>query len=412
MSLSPDDAPPPGRDWRECPHCGLLCRLPPRLPGFVAECPRCGEALWRMRRAGRRLPLACALAALVFYLFALVAPFLEITAFGRFSQAGLTTGPVQLAAQGYMAIAALVFTLTLLAPGVQLGILLLTLGGLRHLPHRLLTPLFRWYERLTPWAMIDVYLLGFLVAYTRLTAMATVHLDTALYALAGCMICMTAAQANLDTEAIWRRLDPAGDTPLPAGRLSACPACHLVSAAAEGSLCPRCGTLRHARKPESQSRAWALLLAAAILYIPANMFPFMDVTKLAQPTAYTIMGGVFELANDGLWPLAVLVFGASITIPLTKLLVLAYLLIATHFGWDEHLTARTRAYRVIDLIGRWSMIDVFMVSILVALVRFSPFTSVQADTGAVCFAAVVVLTIVAVNAFDPRLMWDAAQEQK
>jgi paraquat-inducible protein A len=121
------------------------------------------------------------------------------------------------------------------------------------------------------------------------------------------------------------------------------------------------------------------------------------------------MGGIVELAGYGLWPLALLVFLASITIPLMKLLTLAHMLITTQTGSADHLIGRTIAFRIIDFIGRWSMIDVFMISILVALVRFGQFANIQAAIGAPCFAAVVVLTMFAVESFDPRLMWDAAE---
>src|SRR5271165_2630189 len=154
MNASPDDSHIPSREWRECPHCGQLCRLPQRLPGLVADCPRCGAVLWRMRRAEISVPLACGLAALVFYMFVLMAPFLEISTYGRFSQARLTSGPAQLEAQGFAIVAALVFLVTLLVPAVKLGILLFTLSGLNHLPARLLRAVFRWYAPLSPWAMI------------------------------------------------------------------------------------------------------------------------------------------------------------------------------------------------------------------------------------------------------------------
>jgi paraquat-inducible protein A len=137
----------------------------------------------------------------------------------------------------------------------------------------------------------------------------------------------------------------------------------------------------------------------------------MVVTRLARTTSYTIIGGIIELAQDGLWPLALLVFFASITIPLVKIIALVHMLITVHMGSTAHLQGRTRTYRFIDFIGRWSMIDVFMVSILVALMRFDQFANVHADTGAVYFGAVVVLTIFAVQAFDPRLMWDAERNK-
>jgi paraquat-inducible protein A len=410
-----------GDGWRECPDCGLLCKLPPRYPGLVADCPRCGDTLWRMRRSRRSFPLSCALAALVLYVFALTAPFLEIQAYGHFSLARLDTGPEQLITQGYGLAGALVFAVTLIAPALKLGLLICILSGLRVLPPALLKPMFRFYHALAPWAMIDVYLLGFLVAYTKLIGLAVVHLDTAVFALVGCMVCMAAADGSVDTEQVWRTLDKramdalspeeaaaqAADEAAPDAVQIGCHACGYLNIAIPGAPCRRCHASLHPRKPASLSRSWSLLLASAAMYIPANIYPFMVLTSLAHTTAYTILGGIIELAQDGLWPLALLVFFASITIPLVKIILLAYMLITSQLGSTAHLRFRTFAYRFIDFIGRWSMIDVFMVSILIALMRFGQFASVHAASGAVCFGAVVVLTIFAVETFDPRLMWDA-----
>jgi paraquat-inducible protein A len=138
----------------------------------------------------------------------------------------------------------------------------------------------------------------------------------------------------------------------------------------------------------------------------------MTISNFVETQQFTIMGGIFELFQRGLWPLGILVFFASILIPVVKLLTLAIMLIETHRQSEQHLVGRTMSFRFVDFIGRWSMIDVFMISILVALVRFGKFSSVQAELGAPCFAAVVVLTMFAVNAFDPRLMWDRAAEHQ
>jgi paraquat-inducible protein A len=410
-----------GSEQRECPQCGLLCKLPPRYPGLVADCPRCGEVLWRMRRARRSYPLACALGALLFYLFALVAPFLEITAYGRFSVARLTTGPAQFLAEGFGLAGALVFAVTLVAPALKLGLLVITLGGLRVLPVSLLRGCFRLYLALAPWAMIDVYLLGFLVAYTKLTAYAVVHLDTALYALICCMLTMAAADGSVDIEQIWRTLAAREGLARPAAQagLLSCHGCGYLNPADEaaqhgnkqGPHCLRCGTAIHIRKKDSISRSWAFLLAAMALYIPANIYPFMVLTSLAHSNSYTIFGGIIELAQSGLWPLALLVFFASFTIPLMKIVLLAYMLITAQMKSTPLLRFRAHAFRFIDFIGRWSMIDVFMVSILIALMRFGQVASVHAGIGSVCFGGVVVMTIFAVEAFDPRLMWDAERPQ-
>jgi len=406
-------SPQPHRAWRECAQCGLISHLPARRPGFVADCPRCLHALWPMQRHHHSFPLACAFAGLVFYIFAVTAPFLEISAYGRFALARLVTGPSQLLAQGFGAVAALVFAVTLIFPVAKLGILIITLSGLQILPRPWLRALFRLYVPLSPWAMIDVYLLGFLVAYTRLTATAEVHLDTALFALIGCMLATAAADGSLDHEAVWSTLDGTiAGPPAPDGVTMGCHRCHALLTARPGQACPRCGTVLHPRQPHAISRAWSLTIASAFLYIPANIYPFMAFTKFARTQDFTIMHGIIELAQVGLWPLALLVFFASITIPLVKLLTMTYILTATHTGSPDHLLLRTRAWRVLDFIGRWSMIDVFMVSILVALLRFGQFANVRANLGALCFACVVVLTMFAVSQFDPRLMWDAAEDDQ
>ncbi len=419
-------------DLRECPQCGLISLLPRMRPELVADCPRCSHTLWRMRSRPFEFPIACGLAAALFYLYALVAPFLEITAYGRFQLARIETGPVQLSAQGYQWVGLLVLGCTVILPGVKLALMLTTLIGLRTrlLPPRLLKFLFRWYVPIGPWAMVDVYLLGFLVAYTRLIVIADVHLDTAVYSLIGLMISMAAADAALDNEAVWRALDlaetgaaaahdalhgpaaalPANQRPHDAGYIG-CHCCELVNLAEPGERCLRCRATLRPRKTDSIARGWAFTIAAIALYIPANIYPVMQTTELAQTTSYTIMGGIFELIDYGLWPLALLVFVASITIPLMKLLILIYMLLTTQNRSAEHLIGRTIAFRVIDFIGRWSMIDVFMISILVALVRFQQFANINAEAGAPCFAAVVVLTMFAVEAFDPRLMWDASSKQ-
>lgn len=401
---------------RECPDCGLFSQLPPRHPGLVADCPRCRAVLWRMPNVQFTFPLACALAGMVFYFVIIAAPFIEISTLGRFSMAWLETGPLRLSAEGWNLVGMLVFLVTLIMPGVKLGLAIITLLGLRlKISKPLLKALFRWYVPISPWAMVDVYLLGFLVAYTRLIGMFSVHLDTALYGLIGVMVSMAAMDGSLDHEMIWRALDEKADHAVSAPdesltRPISCHVCGLLNHAPALATCRRCHSRLHSRKPASFSRCWAYTIAAACLYIPANLYPFMTLTSLGQTQSYTIMGGIEELAQAGLWPLALLVLFASIMIPMLKLVGLAVMMISTQCGSRKLLKERTMAYRVIEFIGRWSMIDVFMVSILVALVHFGQIAAVSANTGMVCFAAVVVLTIFAADIFDPRLMWDQQKE--
>lgn len=176
--------------------------------------------------------------------------------------------------------------------------------------------------------------------------------------------------------------------------------------------CPRCRAPIHTRKTNSISRAWAYLIAAAILYIPANVYPIMTVVSFGEGTPDTIISGVIHLAAANQWPIAILVFVASIFVPLLKIAVLGYLLISVQLGMRKNRKARTVLYRLTELIGRWSMIDIFMISILVALVKLDAIATIEAGPGAVAFAAVVVLTMIAAMSFDPRLIWDAAERDR
>lgn len=196
--------------------------------------------------------------------------------------------------------------------------------------------------------------------------------------------------------------------------LCACHACGLVSRSAEGgrvnAACPRCGAHLHPRKPYSIARTWALLIAGYILFIPANMLPVMETASLFGGQQDTIMSGVVYLWVTGSWPLAVLVFVASIVVPLTKLVTLTFLVVSVQLRWSGLPRERTRLYRMIEFIGRWSMLDIYVVTILAALVRLQSIATVKAGPGAVAFGAVVVLTMLASMAFDPRLIWDNVKD--
>ncbi len=188
-----------------------------------------------------------------------------------------------------------------------------------------------------------------------------------------------------------------------------CTECHELNTQdpeADEQLCTRCGALVHARRPNSLTRTWALLITAAILYIPANLLPIMTVNSLGQGDPSTIMAGVIQLVQHGMYPIAAVVFIASILVPTFKLVGIGLLL----FSVQRHqpLSARQRIvmYRFIEFIGRWSMLDIFVIAILVAVVNFGRLASVEANLGAAAFASVVILTMLAAVTFDPRLIWD------
>jgi paraquat-inducible protein A len=181
-------------------------------------------------------------------------------------------------------------------------------------------------------------------------------------------------------------------------------------APAELHHCPRCGSGLHLRKTNSLQRTLALLITASLLYIPANLYPIMHTDQLGKTEDSTILGGVVLLINLGSVPIAAVIFIASVMVPLGKLIALYYLVYTVHIGRRKHQREHSVMYRITELIGKWSMIDVFVVAILVALVHLGGLLVIRPGIAAISFAGVVIVTIIAAESFDPRLMWDQLEK--
>jgi paraquat-inducible protein A len=401
----------------QCHECGLLQRIPVLPVGAVARCPRCGCRLHSQRPDSLEPALALTLAGVVLFAVANSLPFLSFQMQGQTTETTLATGVLDLYAAGRWELAAVVGFTSILAPGLQLALLLAVLVPLKlgRLPAGV-ARLFRYSRTLAPWGMMDVFMLGILVAVVKLSDMATLVPGTSLFAFVVLIFVLAAAQAALDPDVVWSEVplpEGARRPPDPGEAVYGCPACELVvpTGAATGALhpsCPRCAESLHLRKPRSLQRTWALVVAAVLLYIPANLYPVMAVTSLGRTQADTILSGVVYLLNHGMWPLALVVFVASVFVPLLKLAILIYLLVSVQLRSPWRARDRTRLYRSTEAVGRWSMVDIYVVTILVALVRLGNLATIEAQVGAVFFAAVVVLTIFAAMSFDPRLIWDAA----
>lgn len=192
-----------------------------------------------------------------------------------------------------------------------------------------------------------------------------------------------------------------------------CHSCQLLTPMTGGETaplyCQRCGTALHSRLPDSLSRTWALLLAAVILYIPANLLPITLTTALGSTEGDTIMQGVIYFMQHGDIPVALVIFTASILVPVLKIAALTYLLVSVQQNSSKRALDRTRIFRIVEFVGRWSMIDVFVVSIMVALVQLRAVATIQAGPGAIYFCAVVIITMLAAESFDPRLIWDRCE---
>jgi len=197
--------------------------------------------------------------------------------------------------------------------------------------------------------------------------------------------------------------------------LLSCHVCGLLSRGGHSGgtpHCPRCSAPLHFRKPNSVARSWAFLIAAYILYIPANVLPIMQTSSLFGSQDDTIMSGIVYLWHSGSWDLALVVFVASIMVPLLKLIAMTLLLITVQRRSTWQPVQRTKLYRIVELVGRWSMLDIYVVSILAALVQIGALATINAGPAALAFGAVVVLTMFAAMEFDPRLIWDPLQKER
>jgi paraquat-inducible protein A len=199
--------------------------------------------------------------------------------------------------------------------------------------------------------------------------------------------------------------------------LVACTDCHLLSRKAQFdahqvALCPRCGGELHQRKPNSIAKTWALMLTAIIFYIPANVLPMTVTSALGNVQSDTIMSGVIYFIHSGSWEIALVIFTASIFVPFMKFLILTFLLLSVQFRSCWRPRERSVLYRITEAVGRWSMVDVYVVTILVALVKLGVLANIEAGPAAIYFASVVVITMLAAESFDPRLIWDVVEDNE
>jgi paraquat-inducible protein A len=355
------------RERVACPDCSQEQALPAIADNEVARCLRC-QRLLKVPEAQSRASRALVLAALLLWIPGCLSPLLTVSAGGASRSTNLIGCAIRLWGTGYPPLCLLVAVLMIAVPT---AFMLLTLAqALPTISASSLRGCRVLARRLRPWLMTEVFVVGGCVAYSRIQAVANVSVDVGGWCLAG------AAALLLGSLAL------RGDPP-----------------AEPDTKPPFAGSVRVTT---------LLVIAGLLLYIPANVLPVLQTERYGSVENNTILSGVVELVHYDLWPLAVIVFMASVVVPLAKLFGLAWLLWQTQRRSPQRLRQRTRAYHVIDSIGRWSNIDVFTISILAALVQFGVLTRVRPEPGAMAFAGVVLITMIAAQCFDPRAMWQAA----
>jgi len=398
-----------------CHECDALQTLDAGLKrGEVALCAHCRAVLFRYLPPNAvDRSLALHLAALILFLTANLFPLLRLRLGGMETADKLMSGPEALWAAGHPALAALVFLTSFLFPmATMLGALYLLLPAWRGRRAPALGPVYRLVRRLMPWSMVGVFMLGVIVAAVKLMDMASLEFGIAMAAFAALLPVLVVARMHFNSELFWpsqREISGfGGRSPRgKAGRhgLLHCPACSYLTPPAE--RCPRCGQKLSMRKADSLNRTWALLVTGVMLFIPANLFPVMTIERLGREEASTILGGVGQLVNEGMWGIALIVFFASLVVPVSKFVAMGFLLGSVHRRSAWRPADRTRLHRITEMIGAWSMVDVYVIALLTSLVDFGALARIRPDIGAGFFAATVVVTMLAARSFDSRLLWDA-----
>jgi paraquat-inducible protein A len=411
-----------------CPVCDALQYAPRRgTARFEVRCSHCGALLRYIAPSSLERTLAYAVTALVLFVISNFFPILGLS-LGESRSEVLLLGAIQsLFNEGDRALAGLVAFTALLVPAIELiaSIYLLLPLSLGRVP-RYFAPVFRVVHAFQPWGMVEVLMLGVLVSLVKLGKVADVLPGVALWSYGALMVFMAAEAFTFNPAELWDRVEALSghairsSAPVPhtlGGRatasrygLLACPVCQQLNrrhgASGMQHHCMRCGARLSSRKPYSLIRSSCFLLIAAVSYLPANMLPIMETRTFFLRTSDTILSGIVYLWQHDSWPLALLVFFASVVVPLLKLVVLGFLLVTIAMRSRWRALARSRLYRFIESIGRWSMLDIYVVTLLATLVQLGGLGSVNVGTGAAAFALVVVCTMFAAQSLDPRLIWD------
>jgi len=356
--------------------------------------------------------LACATATFLLLFPSNVLPLIRVDILGQHGENVTAAGIRILLSHGWFFLAAVSGVMVVVLPFLRFGLLSVVLGLLRlgHRP-RWIGRAFRWAMWLDPWAMLDVYLLAAGVGVYRLVNVAQLRVSIqpgGMCFVAAALLTML-TRATLDSRTVWRAIGGEFDV-APDVEALACTTCDVVQPVSrDGEPCPRCGATLRTRKPDAMLRTVALLLAALILFFPANIYPMNVSSHIGEREVYTIFSGVRALFAGGLWPLGILIFCTSILIPFGKILAIAWCVWSVWRGSDRHLVAKTKLFRAVAELGRWSKTDPYVIVFFVPLVHFGVLASEDAGPGATAFVLMTFLTMWASVTFDPRLMWDAAE---
>ncbi|GAB3484549.1 PqiA/YebS family transporter subunit [Marinomonas epiphytica] len=403
-----------------CDECDWVNSVPPLVRGERLKCQRCDHVLISLHKHAKARIFGFSLSAMLMLAMSFLFPFLGFSSNGAEREMSLFDVISILLLDNFLLLGSLVCLLLIVLPVLYLVCvfqLSWSLKWRRKVPF-VQRYLARWFIVIEPWLMADVFLVGVLVALVKLTSLADVQLGLSFWAFCGYVVLLVKTVSVVDRKWFWHQV--AGPGPrykhfLPASaRQQGLLGCHFCGATLPQSAkyCTRCGHSVHSRRPKSLQKTLAYLIASLVMYVPANVFPIMETTFLGVTEPSTIMGGVLLLWSIGSYPVALIIFLASVVIPLAKILSLAWLCWQCHSSTERSTQSKMKLYRLTELVGRWSMIDIFVVAVLASLVQLGNLMSIQPGIAAMSFATVVIFTMMAAMVFDPRLIWDKDETKR
>jgi len=395
-----------------CPQCDLLVALPPLAHGHKANCPRCGTTLTVEWDAPRQRPTAWAMAALFMLLLANLFPFVNMKVAGVSSEVSLLEIPGVMFSEDYASLGLFFILFVQLVPAFCLVTILLLVNQVS-MPSRLKTWLAKILFTLQSWGMAEIFLAGVLVSFVKLMAYGDIGIGSSF--VPWCLFCLLQLRTYqcVDRRWLWDDIAPMPkiEQPLHVGEpgirqgLRSCHCCTAILPA-DKLVCPRCETKGFVRRRHSLQWTMALLLTSILLYFPANLLPIMITDLLGSRMPSTILAGVVLLWSEGSYPVAMVIFIASIMVPTLKMIAIAWLCWDANQKGSRDSERMHLIYEVVEFVGRWSMIDVFVIAVLSALVRIGGLMNIYPAMGALMFALVVIATMFSAMTFDPRLSWD------
>ncbi|MCF2860572.1 paraquat-inducible protein [Pseudoalteromonas ruthenica] len=399
-----------------CPQCDLVVDVPRLQAKQVAQCPHCHSSLNASNVNNDPKVVALTLSAIILLLSSVFYPFISFSSRGITQTMTLPDAGRMLFNYDSTLLGIFIDISIIILPLVMLLLLLpLHLGFLRTLPKHWGRKLLKLTLALDTWVMSEIFLVGVLVSMVKIMSMADITFGISFWAYGGFVLTYIGALSYVNRPRLWRQIAPHKEVAVPKGVRAIdvnLRACHVCQQLTYDKLCPRCHSTTHYRNMQSVQKAAAWLVTSVLLYIPANVLPIMYTTSLGDREPSTLIGGVILLWQSGSYPIASIIFLASVVVPFAKALVLATLCVMVYRQASRRSMVYTRLYQVTEFIGKWSMIDVFVVAILVALVQLGNLMLVEPGLGALCFAAMVICQMMAAHAFDPRLIWDPPEKVK